>query len=42
MMLAATAGGCLGARAAQRIPATYLRYGIVAIGLIMTAIFFAR
>ena len=42
MMLAATAGGYLGARAARRLPATYLRYGIVTIGLIMTIIFFAR
>lgn len=42
MMLAATAGGYLGARAARRIPTAILRYGIVITGLIMTALFFAR
>ena len=42
MMLAATAGGYLGARVARRIPAQWLRWGIVATGLVMTAIFFAR
>lgn len=42
MMLAAALGGYLGARAARRIPALYLRYGIVSIGLMMTGIFFVR
>ena len=42
MMLAATAGGYLGARVARRIPAQWLRWGIVATGLVMTGIFFAR
>ena len=42
MMLAATAGGYIGARVARRIPAQWLRWGIVATGLVMTAIFFAR
>ena len=42
MMLAATAGGYIGARVARRIPALWLRWGIVATGLVMTAIFFAR
>ena len=42
MMLAATAGGYIGARVARRIPAQWLRWGIVATGLVMTGIFFAR
>lgn len=42
MMVAATAGGYLGARLARRIPAPMLRAGIVAIGLIMTTLFFLR
>lgn len=42
MMLAATAGGYLGARVARRIPATMLRGGIVVIGLVTTALFFAK
>ena len=42
MMLAATAGGYIGARVARRIPALWLRWGIVATGLVMTGIFFWR
>ena len=42
MMVAATAGGYIGARVARRIPAQWLRWGIVATGLVMTGIFFAR
>lgn len=42
MMIAATAGGYFGARIARRIPAPALRAGIVATGLIMTALFFLR
>jgi uncharacterized membrane protein YfcA len=42
MMVAATAGGYGGARVARRIPAPWLRGGIVATGLVMTAIFFWR
>ena len=42
MMIAATAGGYFGARLARRIPAPMLRAGIVAIGLIMTMLFFLR
>ena len=42
MMVAATAGGYIGARVARRIPALWLRWGIVATGLVMTAIFFWR
>lgn len=42
MMVAATAGGYIGARVARRIPAAWLRWGIVATGLVMTGIFFWR
>ena len=42
MMIAATAGGYLGARLARRIPAPLLRAGIVVTGAIMTIVFFAR
>ncbi|SER10611.1 sulfite exporter TauE/SafE family protein [Giesbergeria anulus] len=42
MMLAATAGGYAGARLARRIPAQWLRAGIVLTGLVMAALFFAR
>ena len=42
MMVAATAGGYGGARVARRIPATWLRWGIVATGLVMAAVFFWR
>lgn len=42
MMVAATVGGYIGARVARRIPAAWLRGGIVATGLVMTVIFFAR
>ena len=42
MMVAATAGGYIGARVARRISAVWLRGGIVATGLVMTGIFFYR
>ena len=42
MMVAATAGGYVGARVARRIPAPWLRGGIVLTGLVMTALFFWR
>ncbi|MCM2345304.1 sulfite exporter TauE/SafE family protein [Acidovorax soli] len=42
MMVAATAGGYGGARVARRIPAPMLRWGIVATGLVMAALFFWR
>ncbi|MEO3435259.1 sulfite exporter TauE/SafE family protein [Inquilinus sp. CAU 1745] len=41
MTVAAIAGGYAGARLARRIPPTALRIGIVALGLIMAAAFFA-
>lgn len=40
MMLAAIAGGYLGARAARRLPAAVLRWGIVGVGAASTALFF--
>lgn len=42
MMGAATLGGYGGARVARRIPAPWLRRGIVATGLVMAGLFFAR
>ena len=42
MMVAATAGGYGGARVARKIPAHILRWGIVATGLVMAGLFFAR
>jgi uncharacterized protein len=42
MMAGTTAGGYLGARLARRLPAPVLRAGIIAVGLGMSAVFFAR
>lgn len=42
MMVAATFGGYVGARIARRIPAPWLRGGIVAIGLATTVVFFMK
>lgn len=42
MMIAATAGGYGGARVARKIPAPVMRWGIVATGLVMAALFFAK
>jgi len=42
MMVAATLGGYVGARIARRIPAPWLRGGIVVIGLATTAVFFMK
>ena len=42
MMVAATAGGYGGARVARKLPANVLRWGIVATGLVMAALFFWR
>ena len=41
MMAATTAGGYGGARVARRIKPTYLRAGIVAVGVVMTVLFLA-
>lgn len=42
MMLWATLGGWLGARLAQRLPVLWVRRGVIATGLLMSAVFFSR
>ncbi|MFP5446058.1 MAG: TSUP family transporter, partial [Betaproteobacteria bacterium] len=42
MMVAATAGGYGGARLARKLPPAVLRWGVVATGLAMSLVFFAR
>lgn len=42
MMVAATIGGYAGAHWAKRLPARWVRAGVVLTGLAMTAVFFAR
>ncbi len=42
MMAAATVGGFCGARWSRRLPALWLRRGVILIGLAMAALFFAR
>jgi uncharacterized protein len=42
MVLAAVAGGYVGARLGRRIPQRVLRGGIIAVGLTMSALFFAK
>ena len=42
MMVAATAGGYFGARWSRRLPAPWVRLGVIAVGLVMSALFFAR
>lgn len=42
MMLAATAGGYVGARWSKRLPVAWVRRGVIVTGLVMSAIFFAR
>lgn len=42
MMLAATAGGFFGARWSKRLPAQWVRGGVIATGLVMSAVFFGR
>jgi len=42
MMLAATAGGFFGARWSKRLPAQWVRSGVIAVGLVMSALFFAQ
>ncbi len=42
MMVAATIGGYAGAHWARRLPAQWVRAGVVLTGLAMTAVFFAR
>jgi uncharacterized membrane protein YfcA len=42
MMLAATAGGFIGARWAKRLPVGVVRAGVILTGLLMSLVFFAR
>ncbi|CAN1486375.1 COG0730 Predicted permeases [Burkholderiaceae bacterium] len=42
MMLAATAGGFWGARWSKRVPVLWVRRGVIATGLVMSAVFFVR
>lgn len=42
MMAAATAGGYLGARWSRRLPAVWVRSGVIATGLVMSVLFFLR
>jgi uncharacterized protein len=41
-MVAATAGGFFGARWSKRLPVLCVCGGVIAIGLMMTALFFLR
>jgi uncharacterized protein len=42
MMVAATAGGFMGARWSKRLPVAWVRGGVIATGLVMSALFFLR
>ena len=42
MMVAATVGGFWGARWSKRLPVVWVRRGVIATGLVMSAVFFAR
>ena len=42
MMVAATAGGFVGAHWSRRLPVQWVRVGVIVTGLVMTALFFAR
>ena len=42
MMLAATAGGYMGARWSKRLPVRWVRYGVIVTGLVMTGLFFLK
>jgi uncharacterized membrane protein YfcA len=42
MMVAATAGGFIGARWSRRLPVAWVRRGVIATGLVMSAVFFLR
>jgi uncharacterized membrane protein YfcA len=42
MMVAATAGGYFGARWSKRLPAQWVRSGVILTGLVMSGVFFAR
>jgi uncharacterized membrane protein YfcA len=42
MMVAATVGGFFGARWSKRLPAQWVRMGVIVTGAVMSAVFFAR
>jgi uncharacterized membrane protein YfcA len=42
LMVAATAGGFWGARWSKRVPVRWVRRGVIATGLVMSAVFFVR
>lgn len=42
MMAGATLGGYAGAHWSKRLPVTWVRTGVIVVGLVMTAVFFAR
>ena len=42
MMVAATAGGYFGARWSKALPVAWVRRGVIATGLVMSAVFFSR
>ncbi|MDR3369832.1 sulfite exporter TauE/SafE family protein [Rhodoferax sp.] len=42
MMVAATAGGFMGARWAKRLPAAWVRVGVIVTGVVMSLVFFIR
>lgn len=42
MAVATAAGGFIGARVSRRIAAPYIRYFVIAVGVVMTVIFFVR
>ncbi len=42
MMVLATAGGWVGARLAKRLPVRWVRWLVIATGLVMSAVFFSR
>lgn len=42
MMVAATAGGYVGARWSKKLPVAWVRRGVIATGLVMSAVFFSR
>lgn len=42
MMVLATAGGWVGARLAKRLPVQWVRWFVIATGLVMSAVFFSR
>jgi hypothetical protein len=42
MMVAATTSGFSGARWSKRLPVKWVRWSVIAVGLVMTTLFFAR